>query len=160
MLSECGLGSWSIVFLPYGGVGGGFSDRNTVDLDFGKLLAVAVFLAIALAAFLFENDHFITLYVAQYDALDERAAHVGDANGEITVILNEMHGVERDSIPFLSCQPVDEDLLTFLNFKLLTGDGNDCEHIDSQKIGEKNTPFRKGRAKVLRRLGKTKPLFC
>jgi hypothetical protein len=29
---------------------------------------------------------------------------------------------------------VDEDLLTFLNFELLTGDGNDCEHVDNQKI--------------------------
>ena len=118
---------------------------------------MAVFLAIALAAFLFENDHFITLYVAHHDGFDERATHIGYADGEIAVILDEMHGVEGDSVAFLSCQPVDEDLLTFLNFKLLTGDGNDCEHIDSQKIGEKNTLFRKGRAKVLRGFGKTKP---
>ena len=90
--------------------------------------------------------------MAHHAGFDKRAAHEGSANGEVTVILDEMHGIEGDSVPFLSCQPVDEDLLTFLNFKLLTGDGNDCEHIDSQKIGEKNTPFSqragKGKAQV------------
>jgi hypothetical protein len=29
---------------------------------------------------------------------------------------------------------VDEDLLTFLNFELLTGDGNNCEHCCKSKI--------------------------
>ncbi len=105
------------------------SECNPLNLKLGKLLTVAVFLTIAFAAFLFEDDYFVALHMAQHTGLDERAADVWDANSEIAVILDEMHGVERDSVSFLSCQPVDEDLLTFLNFELLTGNGNDCEHI-------------------------------
>jgi hypothetical protein len=59
--------------------------------------------------------------------------------------INKMHGIEGDRISFLSCQPVDEDLLTFLNFELLTGDGNDCEHVENQIFlkNKKQVPFRK-----------------
>jgi len=52
-----------------------------------------------------------------------------------------MHGIEGDFVAFIGCQPVDEDLLTFLNFELLTGDGNNCEHIENQKFGGNNKPF-------------------
>jgi hypothetical protein len=52
-----------------------------------------------------------------------------------------MHGVEGDFVAFSGCQPVDEDLLTFLNFELLTGNGNNCEHVENQKFGEKTCPF-------------------
>jgi hypothetical protein len=45
-----------------------------------------------------------------------------------------MYGIEGNRISFIGCQPVDEDLLTFLNFELLTGNGNDCEHVENQKV--------------------------
>ena len=111
-----------------GKVGGFDLYGNPLDLEFGELLAVTVFLAITFTAFLFKNDYFIPLHVPKHAGFDERAADIGDADGKITVILDEMYGIEGDSISFFSCQPVDEDLLTFLNFELLTGNGNDCEH--------------------------------
>ena len=113
------------------------SARDGLDLYLGERLAVAVFLAIAFAAFLVKYDNLIAFYVAQYAGAYAGAFDVGRADGHFTVVLNEMHGVEGNLVPFIGCQPVDEDLLTFLNFELLTGNGNDCEHVENQKFGEK-----------------------
>ena len=110
--------------------------RDGVDLNFGKRLAVAVFLAIAFTAFLVENDHFIAFYVAQNAGFDAGAAEQRRTDGNFTLILDEVYGVEGNRISFIRCQPVDEDLLTFLNFELLTGNGNNCEHVACLKFGE------------------------
>ena len=118
-----------------------------LDFDFGERLAMAVFLAIAFAAFLVENDHFVTLYMANYTGTDVGATDKRCTDGDTTPILNEVYGVEGNRISFIRCQPVDEDLLTFLNFKLLTGDGNNCEHNVAENLVNK-TLFLKGRAKV------------
>jgi hypothetical protein len=107
-------------------------DSDGLDFDFGERLAVAVFLAIAFAAFLVENDHFITFYMAQNAGLDVGATDQRGTDGNFTLILDEVYGIEGNRISFIRCQPVDEDLLTFLNFELLTGDGNNCEHIDNE----------------------------
>ena len=104
------------------------------DPDFGELLAVAVFHAIAFAAFLFENDHFIALDMAEHIGGNADAFQIGRTNLYILPVVKEVHVAERERISFVRCQPVDEDLLTFLNFKLLTGDGNNCKHVDNQKI--------------------------
>jgi hypothetical protein len=104
------------------------------DFDFGELLAVAVFLTVAFTAFLFENDHFITFQVADYTSANISTFDVGHANGYFTVVINKMNGIETHCVAFVGCQPVDEDLLTFLNFELLTGDGNNCEHCSKSKI--------------------------
>ena len=113
------------------------STCDGVDLDFGERLAVAVFLAVAFAALLVENDHFVAFHVTEHAGAYAGALDVGSADGYFTVVLDEMHGIEGNFISFGSCQPVDEDLLTFLNFELLTGDGNNCEHVDNQKFNEK-----------------------
>ncbi len=117
--------------------------RDGLDFDFGKRLAVAVFLAVPFAALLVENDDFIAFHVAQNAGANACTLDIGRADGHFTVVLDEMHGVEGEFLAFLSCQPVDEDLLTFLNFELLTGDGNNCEHVDNQKFGENECPFSK-----------------
>jgi hypothetical protein len=111
------------------------------DLDLGERLAVTVLHAIAFAAFLFEDDDFVTLDVAEDACFDACAAYMGCSDGYTTVVFDQVYIAERDGVPFLGCQPVDEDLLTFLNFKLLTGDGNNCEHVDNQKISELNFLF-------------------
>ena len=116
------------------------SAGDGLDLDFGERLAVAVFLAIAFAALFVKNDDLVALHMAEHTGADTGTFDIGRAEGDIAVVLDEMHGVERDFVPFIGCQPVDEDLLTFLNFELLTGDGNDCEHIENQKFGETETP--------------------
>ena len=110
------------------------SSPNGVNLDFGERLAVAVFLAVALAALLVKNNHFVAFHVAEHAGVDAGSTDVGHPDGDTSVVLDEMYGIEGDRISFLCCQPVDEDLLTFLNFELLTGDGNNCEHTDNQKI--------------------------
>ena len=110
------------------------SDRDGIDFDLGERLAVAVFLAVAFAAFLVENDHFIAFYVAQNAGFHAGAAQNGRTQGNFTLILYEVYGIEGNRISFIRCQPVDEDLLTFLNFELLTGDGNNCEHIDNENL--------------------------
>lgn len=103
-----------------------------LDLNFGERLAVPVFLAVAFAAFLVKNDHFVAFDMAEYAGFYAGAAHIGSADSDLAITINQMHGVEGDRVAFLSCQPVDEDLLTFLNFELLTGNGNDCEHVENQ----------------------------
>ena len=104
------------------------------DFDFGELLAVAVFLAVALAALLFENDHFVAFQVSDDAGANISTFDVGHADGYLAVVVNKMNGIETYSVAFVGCQPVDEDLLTFLNFKLLTGDGNNCEHCCESNI--------------------------
>lgn len=107
---------------------------DRLDFNFRKRLAVTVFLAVTLAAFFVENDDFVTFNVAQNTGADGSAFNVGSADGHLAVIIEQVNGVEGNRISFIGCQPVDEDLLTFLNFELLTGNGNDCEHVDNQKI--------------------------
>jgi hypothetical protein len=116
---------------------------DRLDPDFGERLAVAVFLAVAFAALFVKYDDFVAFHVAKHAGANACALDVGCADSDIAVVLDEMHGVERDFVSFISCQPVDEDLLTFLNFELLTGNGNDCEHIENQKFGENKMPFSK-----------------
>lgn len=102
------------------------------DFNFGERLPVAVFLTVAFAAFFVKNDQFVAANVAEHVGLDAGAFHVGGADGYVTVTIDEVYGVEGERISFVGCQPVDEDLLTFLNFELLTGNGNDCEHVKDQ----------------------------
>jgi len=122
-------------------------DSDRLDFDFGKRLTVTVFLAVAFTAFLVENDHFVAFYMAQNAGLDVGATDQWSTNGNFTLILDEVYGIEGNRISFIRCQPVDEDLLTFLNFELLTGDGNNCEHIEYEYLVNE-TLFLKGRAKV------------
>ena len=100
-----------------------------VDRDFGERLPVAVLLPVALAALLVEYDHFVAFQVRKNAGAHFSAFNVGHADGYFTVIVNQMNSIETHRVAFVGCQPVDEDLLTFLNFKLLTGDGNDSEHV-------------------------------
>jgi hypothetical protein len=95
---------------------------------------VAIFFAVTFAAFFVKNNDFVTFHVVQDTGAYGSATDIGGADGYFTVIVEQVHGVEGDGISYVGCQPVDEDLLTFLNFELLTGDGNDCEHVDNQKI--------------------------
>ncbi len=62
-----------------------FPGQNTlradgVDVDFGKGLAVSVFLAETFAAFLLENDHFVAFYVAYDTGFDAGSFYVGSAD--------------------------------------------------------------------------------
>lgn len=116
---------------------------DAVNADFGERLAVTVFLAVAFAAFLVKHDDFVAFHVTKHAGAHTRTFNIWCADGDIAVVLDKMHGVEGDFVTFIGCQPVDEDLLTFLNFELLTGDGNNCEHIENQKFGEKTSPFLK-----------------
>lgn len=122
---------------------------DRLDFDFGERLAVTVFLAVAFAAFFVENDDFVTFHVTQNAGADRSTFDIRYTDGHFAVIVEQVHGVEGNRISFIGCQPVDEDLLTFLNFELLTGDGNDCEHVDNQKIKWNENLFlkkaRKGR---------------
>lgn len=93
---------------------------------------MAVFLTEAFTAFLFENDKFVPFQVAQNFGAYRSTFNVGSTDGYIAVPINEMYGIEGNSITFIRCQPVDEDLMTFLNFKLLTGDGNNRKHVKNQ----------------------------
>jgi hypothetical protein len=104
------------------------STRDIFNFYFGELLAVTVFLAVAFAAFLVKHDDFVTLYVADNAHLDTGSFDIWLADADVAIIINEVYGVEREGISFIRCQPVDEDLLTLLNFELLTGDGNYCKH--------------------------------
>jgi hypothetical protein len=72
--------------------------------------------------------------VSQNACLNGSSFHIGSTNGYFTVVVEQMYGIEGNRISFIGCQPVDEDLLTFLNFELLTGNGNDCEHVENQKV--------------------------
>ncbi len=101
---------------------------DTFDFNLGEGLAVTVFLAVALAALLVENDNFVALEVRHDAYFYARALDSWLTDTHLTIVVDEVYGVEGDVVAFSRCQPVDEDLLTLLNFKLLTGDGNNCKH--------------------------------
>lgn len=115
------------------------SGLDGFDFDLGERLAVAVFLAVPFAAVFVEDDDFIAFHMTQHAGFHGCALDVGHAESHFAVVVEQVYGVEGNRISFIGCQPVDEDLLTFLNFKLLTGDGNDCEHIDNQNVSVKTS---------------------
>lgn len=134
-MSECvATGFQGFISVPDLAADGSACDGFNFDL--GKRLAVAVFLAIAFAAFFVKNDDLIAFYVVEHTGAHAGALDVGRADGHFAVVLDEMHGVEGDFVAFFGCQPVDEDLLTLLNFELLTGNGNNCEHAEYQNFCE------------------------
>ena len=105
------------------------SGRNRVDFYLRELLAMAVFDFVALATFFLEHDELVALNVFLNGGTHRCAADDGYTERNPSVGVNQMNFREAHRVALIGCQPVDEDQLTFLNFELLTGDGNDCEHV-------------------------------
>ncbi len=89
---------------------------------------MAIFLSVPFTSFLFENDDFLTFLVIKYGSFNT-GRKIGFAYADLAVIFNQMYVFKGETIPFICRQLVDEDLLTFLDFKLLTSYGDYCKHV-------------------------------
>ena len=90
---------------------------------------MAVFAAVALAALLFEDQHFLAAYMILYCSTDAGSIDGRCADGGIAAVRgNQVDLVKLDLIACFGIELVDEDLLTLRHFKLLTSDGNDRKH--------------------------------
>jgi hypothetical protein len=103
---------------------------------------MAVFHPIAFTAFLFENHDFIAFLATQYRGLYHSALQVGLAHVDLTVPVRQMNFREGDLISFSCLQLVDEELLPFLNFELLTSNSDNGEHMRLVFSGCKGKTYR------------------
>ena len=94
-------------------------------------MAIAIELAIALETFLVENKNLVALYDGAYYFTNYLCAlYYGSANGDSTVVVDEEHLVEFNSLTRLGgLDVVDEELLALLSLELLTVNLNDCVHF-------------------------------
>jgi hypothetical protein len=99
-----------------------------IDFDLGKTLAVTFFDAVPLAAFLLENNDFVAFQVLDYRGI-HLCFHKGLAHGNGAVAIQQVNVRKLYGIPRLSIELVDEELLPFLDFELLTSDGYNGVHF-------------------------------
>ena len=96
----------------------------------GELMAIAVQFAVSLAAFLVEYEHFLAFYERRNDlAHDFRTFDGGSAHFHFAVVVYQQHFLKFNSLAALgTIDVVDEKLLAFFHFKLLTVNFYDCKH--------------------------------
>lgn len=104
------------------------SDGDAVDFDFGEALAVAVLFTVAFAALLFKDDHFVAFNMIQHSCADFGVVQHRLAHGNGPVIFEQENLVESEVVARIGFKLVDEELLPFLDFELLTSYRYDCEH--------------------------------
>lgn len=105
---------------------------DVFDDDFGEVLAMSVFAAIAFAAFLFEDNHFIAFYerflyfADNFCPFDERCAYFDSA-----VDVGKENAVELYSVAFVHffTQVVHIEKAVFFGFELLALDFYDNVHL-------------------------------
>lgn len=93
---------------------------NGFDLDLAELLTVTVLLLVALAALLFENDHFVALQVRKYFEGDFSPTYVRCTYLYFTILVKQENFGGLEGLTFGIGQAVHEDLLIFCHFELLT----------------------------------------
>lgn len=88
------------------------------------------FEAIAFAAFFLEDDDLVAFDMVCNDgSVYPGAVQYRRAYAYLAVPFYQEHLVEAETVAFGGFKLVDEDLLTFLNFELLTSYVYDCEHL-------------------------------
>ena len=90
---------------------------------------MTIHLLISFATDFLEDENFLSLQMFHHGSLDAGAADVGLANGNVTIIVFEHHGVKRDLAAFIVLEAVDEDLLILSDLELLSCDFNYCVHF-------------------------------
>ena len=102
---------------------------DSVDVDLGELLAVAIERLVSFATDFLENEHFLGLGVVIDDgSLYHCALNIGGSDLDRTIFVDEQNLVERNSLSVLRLQAVHEDLHASFYFKLLTCNVYDCVH--------------------------------
>ena len=89
---------------------------------------MAVFTAIVLAAFLFEDDNFVVFDVIDDFSRNESARKVGSADFGFAVAADEHDFFDFNSVAFFGVQQVHAQDIVLLNAILLTTGFNDCVH--------------------------------
>ncbi len=104
---------------------------NTVNPNFRQVLTVTVLLTISLAAFLFENDYFLTFEVFQNRGVYSDTLDSGGTDLNRASVVDEEDFVENKCSVHIPFKPVREDGAVLFNLKLLTCDFYDCVHVSS-----------------------------
>ena len=96
----------------------------------GELMTIAVQLAVSLAAFLVEYKHFLAFYERRnYFAHDFRTFYGGSAYFHFAIVVYQQHFLKFNSLATLgTIDVVNEKLLAFFHFELLTVNFYDCKH--------------------------------
>lgn len=102
------------------------------DHNFGELLAMAVFAAIALATLLLEDNHFVTLYERLFNlTYNFSALYQGCAYFYLSIYVAQQHAVKLHLCAFFSVFDVlDIQIAVFLCLELLSLDLNDYVHLN------------------------------
>jgi len=105
--------------------------NDFVDADFGQILTVTVFNTVSFAAFLFENDHFLTFQVFENGCFYRSTCHCRKTYLYCASVINEKDFVKYKCSVHVTFKPMREDFATLFNFKLLTCDFYDCVHVNN-----------------------------
>jgi hypothetical protein len=104
---------------------------DAFDHYLGELLTVTILLYITLAAFLFEDDHFLALYMGKHLTCYGRTRDSRDSNVDGAVVVHQQYFVESDGVTFFgTCQMMGIYEAVFLYLELLSGDFYNCVHSD------------------------------
>jgi len=102
---------------------------DSVDLDLGELLAVAIELLESFATDLLENKHLLSLdIVVKNGCLYNGSLDVRCSYGYRSFLVEKKHLVKLYGLVLLLREAVYEDLLSCLNLELLACNVYDCVH--------------------------------
>lgn len=94
---------------------------------------MTVFATIAFAAFLFENDNFLTFHQRnEHFALDLCSFHGRSTDFNVAVGIEKKHFVESDSVAlfYFLAEVVNIQIFAFFGFELLSFDFYDSVHLN------------------------------
>jgi len=89
---------------------------------------MTIHLLISFAADFLEDEDFLAFKMFYHGSFNAGATDVGLANGNVTIIVFEHHGVKRNLATFFILKTIDEDLLILGDLELLTCDFYYCVH--------------------------------
>lgn len=91
---------------------------NAVDADFGELLAVAFFHAVAFSPFLLEYNHLVAFDMIQNAGADGCIGEGGFAYFNGTILVGQEDFIKFDIGPYFNLLQVDIDFLSLFDFIL------------------------------------------
>lgn len=102
---------------------------DAVDLNLGQIVTVTIHLLESFTTDFLEDEDLLAFKMFHHGSLNAGAIDVRLANGNVTIIVFEHHGVKRDLATLLILKAVDEDLLILGYLELLSCDFYYCVHF-------------------------------
>ena len=90
---------------------------------------MTIHLLISFATDFLEDEDLLTFQMFHHGSFNIGTTDIGLANGNVTIIVFEHHGVKRNLATLFILKTVDKDLLILGDLELLSCDFYDCVHF-------------------------------